>query len=151
VQHLVVARLVDDLRRLEQLLVLAADVLDELAAHQHGAVLAGHQHRQSPARHGMVDLDPLRWGEPVPEAGAVDVDEVVGNEPAVALERSLPFDVAGGVPLVELRLLVEPAHVGVLAVVEVAEKRDVLDIDLMPVLHSCLRRGSLPHPIAFLP
>ena len=56
-QHLVVARLVGHLGRLEQLGVLALHVLDELAAQQHGAMLALHQGRQPPAADAAVELD----------------------------------------------------------------------------------------------
>ena len=58
-EHLVVTPFVDDLGRLEQLGVLALDILDQLAAHQHGAVFAGHQGRQPPA--GTARLTSTRW------------------------------------------------------------------------------------------
>jgi hypothetical protein len=99
-------------------------------------VLARHQRRQPPARDGAVDRDLLAGRQPVPEFGAVDVDEIVGDQPAVppsgAVERLRPVDVGRRVPLVELGLLVEVAEVGVLAVIIVAEVRDVADVDLMP-------------------
>jgi hypothetical protein len=58
-QHLVVPRLVGDLRRLEELGVLALDAVHQLAAQQHGAVLALHQGREPPARDPAVELDPV--------------------------------------------------------------------------------------------
>jgi hypothetical protein len=63
----------------------------------------------------------------------VDVDEIVGDQPAVTVERNVPVDVAGGVPLVDLRLLVEPAQIGLVAAVVVAEMRGVARLDLVPV------------------
>ena len=133
-QHLVVPRLVDDLGRLEQLGVLALHVLDQLAAHQHRAVLALHQGREPPAADATVELDRgPRTG--VPETRAVDVDEIVGDQAAVAVERHRPVDVRGGVPLVDLGLLVEPAQVGLVAAVVVAEMRGIAGLDLMSALH----------------
>ena len=128
-------RLVGDLGRLEELGVLALDAVDELAAQQHGAMLALHQGRQPPARDAAVQLDAVGFRHGVPEARAVDVDEIVGDQPAVALERHRPVDVGGGVPLVDLGLLVEPAQVGLLAGVVVEKVRGVLRLDLVPVGH----------------
>ena len=87
VEHLVVPRLVDHLGGLEELGVLPVDVLDHLAAHEHGAVLAVDQRRQTPLGDAAVQLDPLVGGEPVPEFRAVDVDEVVGDQAALAGSR----------------------------------------------------------------
>ena len=135
-QHLVVARLVGHLGRLEQLGVLALHVLHELAAQQHGAMLALHQGREPPAADAAVELDAVLPGKPIPEVRAVDVHEIVGDQPAIALERHRPVDVGGGVPLVDLRLLVEPAQVRLVAAVVVAEVRGVARLDLVPVVHN---------------
>src|SRR5882757_2095314 len=86
-QHLVVARLVGHLGRLEQLGVLALHVLYELAAQQHGAMLALHQGGEAPTADAAVELDTILLREPVPEARAVDVDEIVRDQPAIARER----------------------------------------------------------------
>ena len=129
------ARLVGDLGGLEELGVLTLDVVDELAAQQHRAVLARNQGGQPPARDAAVQLDAVGFRHGVPEARAVDVDKVVGDQPAVALERHRPVDVGGGVPLVDLGLLVEPAQVGLLAAVVVEKVRGVLRLDLVPFGH----------------
>src|SRR5687768_18215776 len=55
-EHLVVARLVDDLRGLEDLLVLRLQTLDELAADQHRAVLAVHERGDPPRGRAPVQL-----------------------------------------------------------------------------------------------
>ena len=147
-QHLVVARLVGDLCRLEELGVLALHAVDELAAQQHGAVLALHQGREPPARDAVVELDAVGFRHGVPETRAVDVDKVVGDQTAVALERHRPVDVGGGVPLVDLRLLVEPAQVGLLTGVIVEKVRRVESVDLMrvghPFLHVVLWKKGKP-------
>ena len=135
VQHLVVPRLVDDLRRLEQLFVLPLDILDQLAAHQHRAVLARHQGREPPPGDTAVELDPLRRRQAVPESGPMNIDEIVGNQPAVAVERLSPVDIGRRIPLIDLGLLVEPPHIGLFAVVDMAEMRDVADVDLVLALH----------------
>ena len=109
-QDLVVPALIDDLGRLEQFGVLALDILDQLAAHQHRAMLAGHQGREPPAGDGAVDLDLLVRGQAIPELRPVDIDEIVGDQPAIAVERLRPVDIGRGVPLVELGLLVEVPH-----------------------------------------
>ena len=143
-EHLVVTPFVDDLGCLEQLGVLALDVFDQLAAHQHGAVFAGHQGRQPPAGHRTIDLDPLGRRQAVPEFSAVNVDKVVGDQPAVApaiaVERLGPVDIGRGVPLVELGLLVEVPHVRVLAVVIMAEVSDIANVDLVPAFHKIASR-----------
>ena len=51
---------------------------------------------------------------------------------------SCPVDIGGGVPLVDLGLLVEPAQVGLLAVVVVEKVRGVARLDLVPVGHAFL-------------
>ena len=134
-QHLIVPRLVDDLRRLEQFGVLPHDVLDQLAAHQHGAVLAGHQGGDAPSADAAVELDPLRIRQATPELGPVDVDQIVGDQAAVAVERLLPVDIGRGIPLIDLGLLVEPPHVGVLAIVVMPEIRGVRGVDPVSALH----------------
>jgi hypothetical protein len=68
----------------------------------------------------------------------MDVHEVVRDQPAVALERHRPVDIGGGVPLVDLGLLVEPAQVGLLTGVVVEKVRRVASVDLMPVGHPFL-------------
>src|SRR4051812_27910539 len=134
-QHLVVPRLVGDLGRLEELRVLALDALDQLAAQQHRAMLALHQSRQPPARDAAVELDAVGLRHRGPEAGAVDVDQVVGDQATVAVQRHRPIDVAGGVPLVVLGLLVQPAQIGLVARIVVTEMRSVTRLDLVPVSH----------------
>ena len=132
------ARLVGDLGGLEELGVLTLHVVDELAAQKHRAVLARNQGRQPPARDAAVQLDAVGLRHGVPEARAVDVHKVVRDQPAVALERHRPVDIGGGVPLVDLGLLVEPAQVGLLAAVVVEKVRRVVRFDLMPVGHAFL-------------
>jgi hypothetical protein len=141
-QDFVVSRLVGHLGGLEQLGVLALHVVDQLAAQQHGAVLALNQGGEPPARDAAVELDAVGFRHGVPEARAVDVDQVIGDQPAVALERHLPVDVGGGVPLVDLGLLVEPAQIGLLAAVVVKEVRGVVGLDLVTVGHDVLRACS---------
>ena len=143
VQDLVVPRLVDHLGRLEQFGVLADHILDHLAAHQHRAVLAMHQGREAPARDPPVELDALRRRQPLPEWAAVDVNEVVGDQPAIAVERPVPVDVGRRIPLVELGLLIKPPHVGMFAVIDMAEIGGVLGFDVMTALHGrpLSRRG----------
>src|SRR5436305_1887163 len=81
-------------------------MLDLLAAHQQRAVRAMHQGREAPERDTPVGLDALRGRQPLPERAAVDIHEVVGDQPAIAVERLLPINVGGRVPLVELGLLI---------------------------------------------
>ena len=110
-------RLVDNLRGLEQLRILPLHVLDQLAAHQHGAVLAGHQGREAPSADTSVELNLLRLGQAIPVPRPVNIDEVIGDKPAISHERRSPVDVGRSVPLIDLRLLVEAPHVGLLAIV----------------------------------
>jgi len=55
-----------------------------------------HQCRDAPARDEPVDLDPLRRRQPLPERAAVNIDEIVGDEAAIGVERLLPIDIGGG-------------------------------------------------------
>ena len=66
----------------------------------------------------------------------MDVDEIVGDQPAIARERHRPVDIRGGVPLIDLGLLVEPAQVGLVAAIVVAEVCGVTRLDLVPVVHN---------------
>ena len=91
-----------------------------------GCTPASHlARREPPPRDIAVELDPLVGGQAIPELGAVNVDEVVGDQPAIAFERPGPVDVGRRVPLIDLGLLVEPPHVGVLAIVIMPEIRGV--------------------------
>jgi hypothetical protein len=110
-QHLRVPRLVHHLGRLEQLRVAAAHALHQLAAHQHGAVLAVEQHAEPPVGEAPVELGALLAAEAVPVRRVVDVDEVVGQHAVGGIERLIPVDVLGGVPLVPLGVLVQPAEI----------------------------------------
>jgi hypothetical protein len=47
-----------------------------------------HQGRDAPARDPPIELDTLRWRQPVPEIAAMDVDEVVSDQPAIAVEQA---------------------------------------------------------------
>ena len=129
-------RLVGDLRRLEELGILALHAFDQLAAQHHGAMLALYQGREPPARDTPVELDPVGRRERVPEARAVDVHEIVRDQAAIALELGAPVDVARGVPLVVLGLLVESPQVRLIAGIVVAEVRGVARLDLVPVVHA---------------
>src|SRR5580704_3761896 len=66
----------------------------------------------------------------------MDVDEIVGDQPAITLERHRPVDILGSVPLIDLGLLVEPAQVGLVAAVVMAEVCGVTRLDLVPVVHN---------------
>src|SRR5579862_760446 len=44
--------------------------------------------------------------------GAETVDKLVGKDSLLKVERLFPLDIAGGVPLIALGLLVEPAQIG---------------------------------------
>ena len=66
----------------------------------------------------------------------MDVHKVVRDQAAVALQRHRPVDIGGGVPLVDLGLLVEPAHM--VAAVVVEKVRRVVRFDLMSVGHAFL-------------
>ena len=138
-------RLVDNLRGLEQLRILPFHVLDQLAAHQHGAVLVGHQGREAPSADMSVELNLLRLGQAIPEPRPVNIDEVIGDKPAISHERRSPVDVGRSVPLIDRRLLVEAPHVGLLAIVDMAEICNVVDVDVMPTLHA-LPPGSQSPP-----
>jgi hypothetical protein len=74
----------------------------------------------------------------------VDVDQVVGDQAAVTVKWPSPVDVGRRVPLVPLGLLVEPAHLSVVAVVVVTEVRRVLDVDDVTWLHGLASCGSGP-------
>jgi hypothetical protein len=65
----------------------------------------------------------------------VNVDEVVGDQPAIAFERPGPVDVGRRVPLIDLGLLVEPPHVGMLAIVTMSKIGCVAGLDLVSALH----------------
>ena len=65
----------------------------------------------------------------------MDIDEVVGDQAAIAFERPGPVDVGRRIPLIDLGLLVEPPHVGVLAIVVMSEIGRVPGLDLVPALH----------------
>src|SRR5262249_2666196 len=93
---------------------------------EHGALLAVDEHGQPPRRDLPVELDALALAEPRPDRAPVDVDELVGEDAAVVGARRVPRDVPGGVPLVALGLLVEPAHaVGLDGVVELEHRLDL--------------------------
>jgi hypothetical protein len=78
----------------------------------------------------------LRLGQPVPEFRPVNVDQIVGDQTAIALERLLPVDIRRGVPLIDLGLLVEAPHVRLFAVVDMVEIGDVANVDVVPTLHA---------------
>jgi hypothetical protein len=65
----------------------------------------------------------------------VNVDEIVGDQSAVAFERPRPVDVRRRVPLIDLGLLIEAPHVGVLAIVSMPKIGRVAGLDLMSALH----------------
>jgi hypothetical protein len=65
-------------------------------------VLAMHQGREVPPDDMAVEPDPLVGGQSVPEFRAVNVDEIVGDQAAVAFEWPSPVDVRRRVPLVDL-------------------------------------------------
>ena len=69
----------------------------------------------------------------------MNVDEIVGDQAAIAVERLFPIDIGRGVPLIDLGLLVKPPHVGMLAVVDVAEIRGIAGFDVMTAFHRILR------------
>src|SRR3989441_9572265 len=71
-----------------------------------------HEGGETPCGDSPVELDALGLRQPVPERAPVDVDELVGDRPTVGRWWSGPGNVARGVPLVPLRVLVEPPHVG---------------------------------------
>ena len=96
------------------------------------ALHAAASEMPSASRSGATRLvnTPLVGGQANPELGAVNVDEVVGDQPAIAFERPGPVDVGRRVPLIDLGLLVEPPHVGVLAIV-ICRKYGVFRVDLV--------------------
>ena len=49
-----------------------------------------------------------------------------------------------GVPLIDLGLLVEPPHIGMLAIVVVAEIRGTAGLDVMTAFHLCLSLSAAP-------
>jgi len=67
-------------------------------------MLAVHQSRQPPPADIAVELDPLVGGQAVPEFCAVDFDEIIGDQAAVAVEPACPVDVGRRVPLIDLCL-----------------------------------------------
>ena len=123
VEDLGVARLVHHLGRLEELRVGALARLHELAAHEHGAVLAVQEQAEPPRREAAVQLRLVSGAEPVPVWRAIDVDQLVGEDASVEVNRRRPVDVARGVPLVALGLLVETPELRVLDRVLVLEDR----------------------------
>jgi hypothetical protein len=114
VEHLVMARLVHHLGRLEELSIGALDRLHELAAHEHGAVLAVEEQAQPEGREPAVELGPLLGAQPVPVGRTVDVDELVGEHAFVEVDGCRPVDVSRDVPLIALRVLVEAPELRVL-------------------------------------
>jgi hypothetical protein len=104
-----VPRLVDDLRRLEELGVGTRDDLDQVAADEHGPVLAIEEDAQPPGREAMVELRALPRRQPIPERRAVDVDQLVRDHPAVEVDRQRPVDVARDVPLIALGVFIQAA------------------------------------------
>src|SRR5262249_35897620 len=111
-QHFVVARLVLHLSGLEELLVGTLHDVHHLAARQERALLAVHQDREPPRGDATVQRDAVGLREALPDGAAVDVDQLVRDHAAVGGKRVGPGDVLRGVPLVWLRVLVEPPHVG---------------------------------------
>ena len=80
-----------------------------------------------------VELDLLFLTQPIPIDGAVNVDEPVRQNAPVRIQALAPVDVARGVPLVALRLLVEAAHVLVCDLKAVIEHRWRSGVDSMGV------------------
>ena len=66
----------------------------------------------------------------------VNIDQIVGDQTAIALERLLPVDIGRGVPLIDLGLLVEAPHVRLFAVVDMVEIGDIANVDVVPTLHA---------------
>src|SRR2546428_636786 len=54
--------------------------------------LPGNRGRGAQGPTPPVEFDALRRRQPVPERAAVDVDEIVGDQPAITVERLLPVD-----------------------------------------------------------
>jgi len=118
-----VASLVHHLGRLEELGVRALHRLYELAAHEHGPVLAVEEQAHAPRGEAPVELRPVALAEAIPVGGAVDVDELVGQHALVEIDGTRPVDVARDVPLIPLGVLVEPAELWMLHGVFVLEER----------------------------
>ena len=78
----------------------------------------------------------LRLGQPIPKFRPVNVDQIVGDQAAVAVKRLLPVDIGRSVPLIDLGLLVEPPHIRLFAVVDMVEIGNVADVDVVPTLHA---------------
>src|SRR5262249_28832266 len=76
------------------------------------ALLTVHEHGKAPGRDAAVELHPIGFPERLPERAAVHVDELVGDDATVVGGRRRPADVAGGIPLVPLGVLVEAPDVG---------------------------------------
>jgi hypothetical protein len=122
-EHLVVAGLVHHLGGLEELGIRAGHGVHQLAAGEHGALLSVHQHGESPGGDAAVQLHPVLLGEALPQRAPVDVHQLVGEDAALGRLGGGPGDVAGGVPLIALGLLVEAAHVlGLDGVVELEDR-----------------------------
>ena len=83
----------------------------QLAADQYGPVLSVIQLAESPSREKAVHLAFLFFVQFIPEFGPVDVDEAIGNEPLFQVDRLIPVDVGGDVPLVPLGVLVKAPQV----------------------------------------
>ncbi len=92
-QNLVVARLVDDLSGLEELLVRSLHDVHHLAARQERALLAVHQDRETPGGDAAVQRDAVGLREALPERAAVDVDQLVRDHASVGRERVRPRNV----------------------------------------------------------
>ena len=75
-------------------------------------MLAVEQDAQPPDGEASVEIGTLGRGQPLPEGRAVDVDQLVGQDTLLDVERLAPVDVAGDIPLVALGVLVEAAQVG---------------------------------------
>ena len=124
-QHFVVARLVQHLGGLEELLVGALHDVHHLAAGQQGALLAVHQDREPPGGDATVQRDAVGLRQALPERAAVDVDQLVRDHAPVRRKRVGPGNVLGGIPLIALGVLVESPHVGLGDAVLEGERRRV--------------------------
>ena len=120
-QHLRVARFVHDLRRHEEFGVDAGHEVRDLAADHERELFAVHELADPPRGEVAVEFEAALVVQSVPILRAVDVDQPVGQNPAVRVAAGLPVDVGRGVPLVALGLFVQAAHVLVFDVEELGE------------------------------
>src|SRR5579883_2046765 len=107
------ASFVHHLRRGVVLRLELRRALDELRGGDQRELFAVDELAQRVAELLAAQLEPRALAEPLPERRAEDRDAEVGEDLRVGIDRGVPGEGRGRVPLVAFRVLVEPGELGV--------------------------------------